>query len=62
MTDQTTTTVGYGDMYPITVGGRVFSFFVLMLGLGLVGVPAGIVASALSAVRRRDERAESSDE
>jgi voltage-gated potassium channel len=56
------TTVGYGDMYPITTGGRVFSFFVLMLGLGLIGVPAGIVASALSAVRRRDERAESSDE
>lgn len=56
------TTVGYGDMYPVTTGGRVFSFFVLMLGLGLISVPAGIVASALSAVRRRDERAESGDE
>lgn len=55
------TTVGYGDMYPITTGGRVFSFFVLMLGLGLIGVPAGIVASALSAIRRRDERAEGGD-
>jgi len=46
------TTVGYGDMYPITTGGRVFSFVVLMLGLGLVAVPTGIMASALSSVRR----------
>lgn len=55
------TTVGYGDMYPITTGGRVFSFVVLIFGLGLIGVPAGIVASALSAIRRRDERAELGD-
>lgn len=51
----TLTTVGYGDIYPITVGGRLFTFFVLMLGLGLVAVPAGIVASSLSAVRRQQE-------
>lgn len=50
------TTVGYGDMYPITTGGRVFSFFVLMMGLGLVAAPAGIMASALSAIRREEER------
>lgn len=48
------TTVGYGDMYPVTVGGRIFTFFVLMLGLGLVAVPAGIMASALSSVRKDD--------
>ncbi|CAA0105883.1 Cyclic nucleotide-gated potassium channel [Halioglobus japonicus] len=50
------TTVGYGDMYPITAGGRIFSFFILMLGLGLVAVPAGVMASALSAIRRQEER------
>lgn len=49
------TTVGYGDMYPVTVGGRVFTFIVLMLGLGLVAMPAGIMASALSSIRRRQE-------
>ncbi|WP_294043331.1 ion transporter, partial [Thiolapillus sp.] len=44
----TLTTVGYGDIYPVTVGGRIFTFIVLMVGLGIVAVPAGLVASALS--------------
>jgi len=44
-------TVGYGDVYPLTVGGCVFTFFVLMLGLGIVSVPAGWLASALSKAR-----------
>lgn len=47
----TLTTVGYGDIYPITSGGRLFTFFILMIGLGLVAVPTGIIASALSEVR-----------
>ncbi|MFK3866260.1 ion transporter [Pseudoalteromonas rhizosphaerae] len=51
----TLTTVGYGDIYPITIGGRFFTFIILMIGLGLVAVPTGIVASALSAVRRQSE-------
>jgi voltage-gated potassium channel len=53
----TLTTVGYGDIYPVTNGGRFFTFVVLMVGLGLVAVPTGIVASALSAVRRQQEAA-----
>lgn len=51
----TLTTVGYGDIYPVTIGGRLFTFIVLMLGLGLVAVPTGIVASALSTIRRQEE-------
>jgi voltage-gated potassium channel len=47
----TLTTVGYGDVYPITTGGRVFTFFVLMVGLGIIAVPTGIVSSALSKAR-----------
>ncbi len=50
----TLTTVGYGDIYPITVGGRIFTFFVLMIGLGVVAVPAGVVASALGEARKQE--------
>jgi len=52
----TLTTVGYGDIYPITLGGRIFTFFVLMIGLGIVAVPAGLLASALSQARREEQR------
>ncbi|MCJ8502468.1 ion transporter [Desulfatitalea alkaliphila] len=48
----TLTTVGYGDIYPITAGGRIFTGLVLLIGLGIVAVPAGVVASALSEARR----------
>lgn len=47
----TLTTVGYGDVYPITLGGRVFTFFVLLTGLGIITIPTGLIASALSAAR-----------
>tara|TARA_B100000508_G_scaffold141024_1_gene145202 strand:+ start:7453 stop:8181 length:729 start_codon:yes stop_codon:yes gene_type:complete len=47
----TLTTVGYGDVYPITLGGRIFTFFVLIVGVGIVTVPAGLIASALSKAR-----------
>ena len=51
----TLTTVGYGDVYPITIGGKMFTFFVLMIGVGLVTVPAGLVATALSKARELEE-------
>lgn len=47
----TLTTVGYGDVYPITVGGKIFTFFILLIGVGIVTIPAGLVASALSKAR-----------
>jgi voltage-gated potassium channel len=47
----TLTTVGYGDSYPITVGGRVFTFVVLLIGLGVVAIPSGLFASALTKAR-----------
>ena len=51
----TLTTVGYGDMYPITLGGRIFTVLILLVGLGLVAAPAGIFASALAQARREEE-------
>lgn len=44
----TLTTVGYGDVYPITLGGRIFTFFILMIGLGIVAIPTGIISSSLT--------------
>lgn len=49
----TVTTVGYGDIYPITVGGKVFTFFVMLASLGLVAVPTGIFATALLSVKNQ---------
>jgi voltage-gated potassium channel len=51
----TLTTVGYGDIYPITVGGKIFTFFILLIGVGIVTIPAGLVASALSKAREIEE-------
>ncbi len=50
----TLTTVGYGDTYPITLGGRIFTFFILFIGLGVVAVPAGLFASALTRAREME--------
>jgi voltage-gated potassium channel len=47
----TLTTVGYGDIYPVTAGGKAFTFLVLLVGLGVVSIPAGLIASALSKAR-----------
>lgn len=43
----TLTTVGYGDIYPITVGGKIFGSFVSFLGVGLIAVPTSILGSGL---------------
>lgn len=42
------TTVGYGDIYPITPLGKVFASVVLFIGLGIIAVPTGLIASALT--------------
>ena len=39
------TTVGYGDQYPVTTGGRAMAFFVLATGVGLFGVLSGYLAN-----------------
>ena len=51
----TLTTVGYGDVYPVTVGGRIFTFVILVIGLGVISVPAGLVASALAQARKMED-------
>ena len=43
----TITTVGYGDTYPITLGGRLTALFVMFAGLGIIGSLASILSSLL---------------
>jgi voltage-gated potassium channel len=51
----TLTTVNFGDVVPITVGGKIFTALVLLCGVGIVAVPTGLVAAALTKLRSRDE-------
>lgn len=51
----TLTTVGYGDIYPVTIGGKVFTFCILMVGLGVVAVPAGLLASAMTEALNKEK-------
>ncbi len=52
----TLTTVGYGDVIPITVAGKFFGSCITVIGMGMVALPAGILASGFSdQLRRRRE-------
>ena len=56
----TLTTVGYGDIYPITVIGKMLGAVISILGIGMFALPAGIVgASFLEKLEeRRNQREE----
>ena len=46
----TLTTVGYGDVYPVTPLGRVFAGLMAVAGIGLIAMPAGILAAAFTEI------------
>jgi voltage-gated potassium channel len=49
----TLTTVGYGDMYPVTIQGRILTSIILLAGVALFALPAGIItAGFLDEIRR----------
>jgi voltage-gated potassium channel len=53
----TMTTVGYGDVYPVTPAGKVLAGIIAVLGIGLFILPAGIIAAgyAEEIQRKKDE-------
>ncbi|KZY84677.1 hypothetical protein A3740_21120 [Oleiphilus sp. HI0068] len=51
----TLTTVGYGDVTPITVGGQLFGALVMVCGVGIAAMPAGIFASSFVQLVREQE-------
>lgn len=52
----TLTTVGYGDVYPVTVWGKAAASVIAFAGIGVVALPTGIFASAFSEELRERER------
>ncbi len=44
----TMTTVGYGDMTPVTAGGKILAILIMLLGVGTVALPAGMLAARFS--------------
>jgi voltage-gated potassium channel len=48
----TLTTVGYGDVYPQTVVGRIVAAGIMLCGIGLVAIPSGLLASAMTEILR----------
>lgn len=38
-------TIGYGDIYPITIPGKIVSIFITFLGVGMVAIPTGIISA-----------------
>lgn len=55
----TLTTVGYGDVYPVTALGRILAGMTAISGIGLIAMPTGILAAAFSdAMQRQREQKE----
>ena len=52
----TLTTVGYGDVYPMTAIGRVFAGLTAITGIGVIAMPTGILASGFSDALQRGRR------
>ena len=52
----TLTTVGYGDVYPITSLGKLFAGMIALLGVSVVALPTGILASRFMAEHSRPPR------
>lgn len=52
-------TVGYGDIYPITIAGKILGIIITFLGVGMVAIPTGIISAGFvdqySSIKKRTE-------
>ena len=53
----TLTTIGYGDAVPITPGGRIFTALIALVGIGLIAIPSGLLAAALTQKKEKENGA-----
>ena len=51
----TLTTVGYGDVYPITIGGKIFTGIITLVGIGVIAIPTGLFASSLTSTLEKND-------
>ena len=50
----TMTTVGYGDIVPLTTGGKIFTALISFIGIGVIAIPTSLLASSLTNLMRID--------
>ncbi|MGB2304966.1 MAG: ion transporter [Flavobacteriaceae bacterium] len=55
-------TVGYGDVYPVTVGGKVFATLISLVGIGVVAIPTGVISASFVEEIRIEREAKSNKE
>ncbi|MCQ2380132.1 MAG: ion transporter [Victivallaceae bacterium] len=58
----TLTTVGYGDIYPITICGKILGTVIALLGIGVVAIPTGILSSGFIEHLNKHEDEEDKDD
>ena len=58
----TLTTVGYGDVVPITTIGKTIAVFIMLLGYAIIAVPTGIVTAELTKKRKEKEQLKNQDQ
>ncbi len=51
----TLTTIGYGDVYPITVGGKVCAALISIISIGMVAFPSGIIVAGFEEVMEKEK-------
>ena len=54
----TLATVGYGDIVPITVGGKMFGAVIALIGIGIFALPAGVLASGFAKQFEKNKESE----
>lgn len=57
----TLTTVGYGDVYPVTAIGRFFAAVISLVGIGVIAIPTGIIAAGFTSAINRDSDGDEND-